>query len=75
MRIGNDLMVFTKKGAQMSCVFLSRTFHELEDIDEVARHSLFFYQLIGTKIIHTFSALEIYVISEILFSLDLCSAI
>jgi len=35
MRIGNDLMVFTKKGAQMSCVFLSRTFHELEDIDEV----------------------------------------
>ena len=74
MRIGNDLMVFTKKGAQMSCVFLSRTFHELEDIDEVVRHSLF-YQIIGTKIIHTFSALEIYVISEISFSLNLCSAI
>ena len=39
MRIGNDLMVFTKKGAQMSCVFLSRTFHELEDIDEVIERS------------------------------------
>ncbi|KAK6190959.1 hypothetical protein SNE40_002715 [Patella caerulea] len=35
MRIGNDLMVFTKKGLTMSCLFLSRTFHEEEHIDEV----------------------------------------
>lgn len=35
MRIGNDLMVFTKKDKTMSCLFLSRTFHEEECIDEV----------------------------------------
>ncbi|XP_052075180.1 ATPase MORC2-like isoform X1 [Mytilus californianus] len=35
MRIGNDLMVFTKKDKAMSCLFLSRTFHEEEGIDEV----------------------------------------
>ncbi|KAK3606506.1 hypothetical protein CHS0354_041457 [Potamilus streckersoni] len=35
MRIGNDLIIFTKKGATMSCLFMSRTFHELEKIDEV----------------------------------------
>ena len=35
MRIGKDLIVFTKKGPTMTCVFLSRTFHEAEQIDEV----------------------------------------
>ena len=35
MRIGNDLMVFTKKNGTMSCLFISRTFHEQENIDEV----------------------------------------
>lgn len=35
MRIGNDLMLFTKKGDTKSCLFLSRTFHEEENIDEV----------------------------------------
>jgi len=35
MRIGRDLIVFTKKGPAMTCVFLSRTFHETEHIDEV----------------------------------------
>ena len=35
MRIGNDLMLFTKKGAFMTCLFLSRTFHEEEKIEEV----------------------------------------
>ena len=35
MRIGNDLIIFTKKGPVMSAVFLSRTFHEEEKIDEV----------------------------------------
>ena len=35
MRIGNDLMIFTKKGPVMSCVSVSRTFHEEEEIDEV----------------------------------------
>ncbi|XP_071093835.1 ATPase MORC2-like [Haliotis cracherodii] len=35
MRIGNDLILFTKKGMTMSCLFLSRTFHEEEHIDEV----------------------------------------
>ena len=35
MRIGNDLMVFTKKDGVMTAIFLSRTFHEQEMIDEV----------------------------------------
>lgn len=35
MRIGNDMIIFTKKGSTMSCLFLSRTFHEEEGIDEV----------------------------------------
>ena len=35
MRIGNDLMLFTKKGPRMTCLMLSRTFHEEENIDEV----------------------------------------
>ena len=35
MRLGNDLILFTKKGLTMSCLFLSRTFHEEEGIDEV----------------------------------------
>lgn len=35
MRIGNDLMLFTKKGPTMTCLFLSRSFHEEESIDEV----------------------------------------
>eukprot|EP00105_Crassostrea_gigas_P018546 XP_011436703.1 PREDICTED: MORC family CW-type zinc finger protein 2-like [Crassostrea gigas] len=35
MRIGNDLILFTKKGATMTCLFLSRSFHEEEHIDEV----------------------------------------
>ncbi|KAK7088182.1 ATPase MORC2A-like [Littorina saxatilis] len=35
MRLGNDLIMFTKKGLTMSCLFLSRTFHEEEGIDEV----------------------------------------
>ena len=37
MRIGNDLMVFTKKDGVMSAIFLSRTFHEQEQIEEVSR--------------------------------------
>ena len=36
MRIANDMIVFSKKGAMMTCLFLSRTFHELEAIDEVS---------------------------------------
>ncbi|ESO07540.1 hypothetical protein HELRODRAFT_130000, partial [Helobdella robusta] len=35
MRIGNDLMLFTKKESNMTCVFLSRTFHEIEKLDEI----------------------------------------
>ncbi|KAK2166514.1 hypothetical protein LSH36_38g03000 [Paralvinella palmiformis] len=35
MRIGNDFILFTKKGPTMTCVFLSRTFHEEEGIDEI----------------------------------------
>eukprot|EP00111_Clytia_hemisphaerica_P005825 TCONS_00016861-protein len=35
MRIGKDMILFTKKGDTMSCLFLSRTFHEKEDIHEV----------------------------------------
>ena len=39
MRIGKDLIVLTKKGPAMTCVFLSRTFHEAEHIDEVRMFS------------------------------------
>ncbi|XP_075425044.1 ATPase MORC2 isoform X2 [Ascaphus truei] len=35
MRIGKDFILFTKKGETMTCLFLSRTFHEEEGIDEV----------------------------------------
>jgi len=37
MRIGNDFILFTKKGPTLTCVFLSRTFHEVEQLDEVCR--------------------------------------
>lgn len=35
MRIGKDFILFTKKDDSMTCLFLSRTFHEEEGIDEV----------------------------------------
>ncbi|XP_063105423.1 ATPase MORC2-like [Cavia porcellus] len=35
MRIGKDFILFTKKKDTMTCLFLSRTFHEEEGIDEV----------------------------------------
>ncbi|XP_028680468.1 ATPase MORC2 isoform X2 [Erpetoichthys calabaricus] len=35
MRIGKDFILFTKKEGLMTCLFLSRTFHEEEGIDEV----------------------------------------
>ncbi|KAJ7309571.1 hypothetical protein JRQ81_007622, partial [Phrynocephalus forsythii] len=35
MRIGKDFILFTKKDSTMTCLFLSRTFHEEEGIDEV----------------------------------------
>ncbi|CAB3997385.1 MORC family CW-type zinc finger 2 isoform X1 [Paramuricea clavata] len=35
MRIGKDMILFTKKHGTMSCLFLSRTFHEREGINEV----------------------------------------
>uniref|UniRef100_A0A665X9T4 MORC family CW-type zinc finger 2 n=1 Tax=Echeneis naucrates TaxID=173247 RepID=A0A665X9T4_ECHNA len=35
MRIGKDFILFTKKGDVLTCLFLSRTFHEEEGLDEV----------------------------------------
>ncbi|XP_032054907.1 ATPase MORC2 [Aythya fuligula] len=35
MRIGKDFILFTKKNTTMTCLLLSRTFHEEEGIDEV----------------------------------------
>ncbi|XP_062310528.1 ATPase MORC2 isoform X1 [Osmerus eperlanus] len=35
MRIGKDFILFTKKDNTISCLFLSRTFHEEEGLDEV----------------------------------------
>lgn len=35
MRIGKDFILFTKKSDTMTCLLLSRTFHEEEGIDEV----------------------------------------
>ncbi|XP_071369736.1 ATPase MORC2 isoform X1 [Centroberyx affinis] len=35
MRIGKDFILFTKKGGSLTCLFLSRTFHEEEGLDEV----------------------------------------
>ncbi|XP_075685502.1 ATPase MORC2 isoform X2 [Rhinoderma darwinii] len=35
MRIGKDFILFTKKEDAMTCLFMSRTFHEEEGIDEV----------------------------------------
>lgn len=39
MRIGKDFILFTKKDNKLTCLFLSRTFHEEEGLDEV-RHQL-----------------------------------
>ncbi len=33
--MGKDFILFTKKSGLLTCVFLSRTFHEKERIDEV----------------------------------------
>ncbi|KAG7481080.1 hypothetical protein MATL_G00062990 [Megalops atlanticus] len=35
MRIGKDFILFTKKENMLTCLFMSRTFHEEEGIDEV----------------------------------------
>ncbi|XP_068617196.1 ATPase MORC2 isoform X2 [Brachionichthys hirsutus] len=35
MRIGKDFILFTKKDGMLTCLFLSRTFHEEEGLDEV----------------------------------------
>ena len=35
MRIGNDFILFTKKGRQITCLMLSRTFHDRENIDSI----------------------------------------
>ncbi|XP_075907998.1 ATPase MORC2-like isoform X2 [Petromyzon marinus] len=35
MRIGRDMIILTKQAATMSCLLLSRTFHEEEKIEEV----------------------------------------
>uniref|UniRef100_A0A669ESX5 MORC family CW-type zinc finger 2 n=1 Tax=Oreochromis niloticus TaxID=8128 RepID=A0A669ESX5_ORENI len=35
MRIGKDFILFTKKNDTLTCLFLSRTFHEEEGLDEV----------------------------------------
>ena len=35
MRIGNDFILFTKKGRQITCLMLSRTFHDHENIDSI----------------------------------------
>ncbi|THD25656.1 MORC family CW-type zinc finger protein 2 [Fasciola hepatica] len=35
MRIGNDMMLFTKKDGVYTCLFLSRSFHEEEKLEEV----------------------------------------
>lgn len=36
MRIGKDFILFTKKNDTLTCLFLSRTFHEEEGLDEVS---------------------------------------
>lgn len=38
MRIGKDFILFTKKGNTLTCLFMSRTFHEEEGLDEVRVH-------------------------------------
>ena len=35
MRIGNDFILFTKKGRQLTCLMLSRTFHDRESIETI----------------------------------------
>lgn len=35
MRIGHDFILFTKRNDILTCVFLSRTFHDKENIHEV----------------------------------------
>ncbi|KAL7673374.1 hypothetical protein ACOME3_008233 [Neoechinorhynchus agilis] len=35
MRLGKDMMLFTKRNNELTCLMLSRTFHESEGIEEV----------------------------------------
>nr|XP_002131683.1 MORC family CW-type zinc finger protein 2 [Ciona intestinalis] len=35
MRIGNDFILFSKQGRQLTCLMLSRTFHDHENIDSI----------------------------------------
>ena len=58
MRIGNDFVLFTKKGPTMTSVFLSRTFHEDEKIDEVGiligiNLSRVFHSVFQNRDVHT----------------------
>lgn len=59
MRIGKDFILFTKKDNKLTCLFLSRTFHEEEGLDEV-RHWLMLKQtfiLIGQQTLKNFIGL------------------
>lgn len=47
MRIGKDFILFTKKDNALTCLFLSRTFHEEEGLDEVRAS---FELCLGTEI-------------------------
>lgn len=44
MRIGKDFILFTKKDEKLTCLFLSRTFHEEEGLDEVRNFHCVFNQ-------------------------------
>ncbi|XP_054749134.2 ATPase MORC2-like isoform X1 [Lytechinus pictus] len=56
MRIGRDFILFTKKNDTMSCLLLSRTFHEQEKIEEVIVPMPSFNASTGTPLIGTSAA-------------------
>ena len=63
MRIANDFIMFTKCGGEMTCIFLSRSFHEYEKLDEVRPllvENTRFYQYNTFKLCFTINLISDY---------------
>jgi len=55
MRIGKDFILFTKKDNALTCLFLSRTFHEEEGLDEVRVYSFVERLTVGCVLFFVFA--------------------
>lgn len=60
MRIGKDFILFTKKDDKLTCLFLSRTFHEEEGLDEVGVAYLVAHHTSCVQILVVYNLLSLY---------------